>query len=86
MNCANCGLTLKQVFDLHPLRRRDDFTVQYDGALAILFEGGYGMFFDDIAYAVGLSPDREHTAILCKDCAQKLIEQNPWISNFIKES
>ena len=82
MTCAQCGADLKPVFDLHPLRRRDDWTVQYDDSLPMTFHTGYGMFADTLDDVVG-NPDRDHTAILCKSCADAFVEANPWSKRFI---
>lgn len=81
MNCSNCGITLQSEFGLHPLRRRDDWTVQYRDALGITFIGGFGMFFDDMT--VGKENPKDRTAILCMICAQRLIDNNPWIAKYI---
>jgi len=79
MNCANCGAELKSMGDLHPMRRRDDWTIQYDRALAVTIDGGYGMFFDVIG-----SSERERTALLCHDCAHAFVRANPWLLRLLE--
>lgn len=74
MNCANCNTELKLVFD-SPMRRRDDYTTQYDNALAITLGGGYGMFFDFIFDA----DFKDLTALLCHDCAHEFARTNKWV-------
>ena len=74
MDCAKCETPLKSVGDLHPMRRRDDWSVQYDRALAIEFIGGYGMFDDPYS-----KTSRELTVVLCHDCAHQFLKDNPWI-------
>ena len=83
MICAKCGVTLKPTFDGHPLRRSDDWTVQYDDALPMTFRGGYGMYADPMDELVSAWPERNHTAIICKDCADSLLDANPWMKRFV---
>lgn len=73
--CDSCGEVLTPVFpDLN--RRKTD--CQYNNALVIDFTGGYGMFDDDI-------PNLTKQAILCHDCAHKLIAENLWIRHFVDD-
>lgn len=74
--CDACGVELTPVFpDL--CRRRDD--TQYDNALVVEFGFGYGMFDDPIDRLGRM----DVTAIICHDCAHKLIDTNPWIGRFV---
>lgn len=75
-NCAKCKKELELVSQGHPLRRRDDWTVQYDNALAIEFIGGYGMFDDPY-----MKSSKELIEILCHDCAHQFLADNPWITS-----
>jgi hypothetical protein len=77
MNCTNCKTELKPVFD-RPQRRADDWSTQYENALAIEISGGYGMFFDQI-HARG----RDLTAILCHDCAHAFVKSNLFIRELL---
>jgi len=62
MNCFLCGKYLYSDVDV---RRRDDFP-QYNDALVIKFEGGYGMFID-----------AHKDFVICHDDAAKLIVNLP---------
>lgn len=79
MNCASCGAKLELVSKIVPMRRQDDWTIQYRRALAITIDGGYGMFFDVLH-----SSHRERTAILCHDCAHAFVRANPWAMDLLK--
>ncbi len=71
--CKACNKELVPVFppqcDCEPCM--SSFT-QYDDALPITFEGGYGMLFDDID-----TGDRR--IIICGGCARFLIDKAPWL-------
>lgn len=77
MNCSSCQTKLEPVSET-PQRRHDDWTVQYWDSLGIEFLGGFGMYFDDLLYR-----RRDFIAVICKSCANSLLEQNPWIKNII---
>jgi len=68
------------------MRRRDDYTTQYENALAVQFTGGYGMFDDPVEKIFG-DPfyERNQTLILCHDCAHNLVENNPWIRKVVND-
>jgi len=63
-----------------PMRRRDDWTVQYRDALPVTIHGGYGMFFDQLH-----TTDRDLTAILCHDCAHDFARDHPWIMDLLRK-
>jgi hypothetical protein len=70
--CDSCGKKLE-------LAMPDDYvegTSQYRGALELLFRGGFGMYFD---YPTEHNPH----VLICKECADKLVESNPWIKQFL---
>jgi hypothetical protein len=77
-NCDSCNVALVPVFD-DPMRRKDDFTAQYEGALGIQFLKGYMMFDDDIDDWNGVSK----ILIICHSCAHKLLDENPWMKKAI---
>lgn len=86
--CARCDVPLRPV-STEPRRRRSDWTVQYWDALPISFEGGYGMYADPddlipVSFGEG-NGYRNHTAILCKSCADALLAANPWMRLFVDE-
>lgn len=79
MNCTNCGIELKLEFD-RPMRRHDDWTIQYDRALAVSIAGGYGMFFDQMT-----TREQDMTAMLCHDCAHAFVRANPWLQKLLEK-
>jgi hypothetical protein len=50
---------------------------QFENALHIAFDGGYGMFIDV------LPPEPAPRVILCGDCAHALVEREPWIDRLL---
>jgi hypothetical protein len=86
MNCASCDKELKLVSDDMPMRRRTDWTFQYDNALAIQFHSGYGMFFDNLDFlTLGANPTRDQSLVICHDCGHALIEANPWMRKVVDD-
>ena len=67
--CDSCGATLEKVFEEHD-------ALQYDNALHIRFDGGYGEFVDAPFMPGG--PDSLYN-IICHDCAHALCEAFPWV-------
>ena len=61
--------------DHHCMWHREVEPGQWDNALVVNFDGGYGMFVDPI--------HREISAVLCHECAHELVEQEPWIRKAI---
>lgn len=54
--------------------------VEYDNALFVSFDGGYGQFIDPLD-----SSERErHRVVLCHQCSHRLCEQNPWLSDLLQ--
>jgi hypothetical protein len=77
--CDSCYKELKPIFTDMPMRRKGDFTAQYENALGIQFLTGYGMFNDYID-----RPSSAPTAlVICHKCAHKLIDKNPWMEGII---
>ncbi len=69
-HCTACGKELELEFpDLSPESE------QYDNALEVRFDGGYGMFVDPI--------DEDYRAIICHECAHDLCDTVPWIGKLI---
>lgn len=62
--CDFCDTKLEPVF------KDGDDSFQLKDALVINFKGGYGMYIDSIL-------GTERTAVLCKECADKLINMFP---------
>jgi hypothetical protein len=58
-------------------RRKTDYP-QYDNALIIDLNGGYGMYFDDF-------PTSHYRLIICGACATALIKEQPWIGKRVPE-
>lgn len=73
--CTTCDAELTPVFDDH------ETTIQYSDALGLKLIGAYGMYFDDINDILGTPPP---TAILCKDCADKLVTTFPALSDLMR--
>jgi hypothetical protein len=67
---------------------------QFDNALVICLEGGYGMFVDPAGPEHEGRPDREHgllgmgagsmRVIICHDCAHGLCTTVPWLDALVK--
>lgn len=58
------------------LEADDDTDYQFDNALWVTFEGGYGMFVDPMRHD-------DHKAVICHECAHKLCDENPWIEQLL---
>ena len=54
-----------------------DTDYQFDNALWITFDGGYGMFIDPMC-------DKPPRMVLCHECAHKLCDNNPAIHALLK--
>lgn len=88
--CDACGNTLEEVFpnpQKCPIDGCDELPedhthppkyLQYDNALHVRFDGGYGEFIDNI----GPGPDNYYS-IICHECAHDLCEKVPWIAVMI---
>lgn len=73
--CDACGKTLEKVFDRTPPE-----VLQYDNALHVRFDGGYGEFVDNF----GTEEERDrYYAIICHECAHDLCAKVPWIKNVL---
>ena len=79
MNCTRCNAELNPVSGIN-LRRRNDYP-QYEDALIVDLDGGYGMYLDPMAVALRSDIYR---MILCKDCAEFFRMENPWVDEHIK--
>ena len=66
-NCDRCKVPLTPVFPEHQ-RRKDDYP-QFEGALIIQLNGGYGMFIDPMLPEEFAKSQR----LLCNNCATKFI-------------
>lgn len=73
--CDACGKTLAKVFEDTPPE-----VLQYDNALHVRFDGGYGEFVDN--YGTEAERDRYYS-IICHECAHDLCEKVPWIKKMI---
>jgi hypothetical protein len=86
--CDVCGKTLEAVFpercpidgcgELPEDHRHPPKYLQYDNALHVRFDGGYGEFVDN--YEGG---DRYYS-IICHECAHDLCERVPWIKDVLR--
>lgn len=72
--CDACGKTLEEVW------AGTDKYLQYDNALHVRFDGGYGEFVDN--YGTVEERDRYYS-IICHECAHDLCEKVPWIKAMI---
>lgn len=74
--CAACGAALELEFPTS--------INQFDNALHIIFDGGYGEFVDAPFHhnARGYGPESLQV-VICHDCAHRLCEQEPWIGEVI---
>lgn len=52
-----------------------DTEYQFDNALWIRFDGGYGMFVDPMR--------EEYKIVICHECAHALCDQHPWIGKLL---
>ena len=71
MECAKCG-TLLTAVNPDYMRRRNDFP-SYIDAMLIQFHGGYGMYYDGAL-----------EALLCVNCIDELIDNNPWLRSLFQ--
>lgn len=79
--CGACGVGLEPVFPGHVDGSGAWESLQADKALFIRVDGGYGMFIDPIEVWSGTDPEPEPLDFLiCKDCAVKLMAENPWLA------
>jgi hypothetical protein len=70
ITCTNCNIKLERVFEFMPSN------IQCFDALPVAFNGGYGMFYDDIDESLV-------QVLLCKNCALKLFEALPNLKHYI---
>ena len=88
-HCFACHKELKPVWpDVFHFNKK---CTQYEDALIIDIDGGYGMFIDPILID-DMEPkeilyngliENEYSAIICQDCAHDLCKQIPWMDRFI---
>lgn len=71
--CDNCGADIKLV---------SENLAQGEGALEVSLHGGYDMYFD-YDYAVMVDTHATNYVLLCKSCADKLIEVFPCMKEVI---
>lgn len=72
--CYGCAAPLEPVDGM-------DSEVQFDGALQVSFDGGYGMYIEDKWADTGAQMfDGAATVniIICKDCTEYLCAVVPW--------
>jgi len=84
--CYSCGAALEPVFD-----DGENGTEQWDNALIVRLEGGYGMFIDplapepaDITKGEISRGECELKVVICHGCAHKACEQMPWLDRLIE--
>jgi hypothetical protein len=70
VHCQSCGTRL-----LPGMRTDTDY--QFDGALWLQFDGGYGMFIDPFG-------EDQPRAVVCHACAHELCERVPWIAALLQ--
>lgn len=71
-HCSACGKELEPEFDGSDF---DPASEQWENALEVQFNGGYGMFIDPI--------DEDYRAIICHECAHELCDKTPWIKKLL---
>jgi hypothetical protein len=69
VHCAACGARLE------PEHRDTDY--QFEGALWVVFEGGYGMFVDPC-------DEPAPRAVICHGCAHELCALVPWAGELLQ--
>lgn len=78
MQCFNeqCKKVLVPVIEDDP---SVETSLQYDNALEIQFDGGYGMFIDPMG-------DEAHGfhAVICHDCAITMCTKVPWVAKLLQ--
>jgi hypothetical protein len=74
-HCDSCGAELTPVIDGHSQDENSGGYAgeQYEDALVVHVEGGYGMYVDDVYGQL------EHRVLLCAKCADRLTELFPCI-------
>lgn len=84
--CVSCETELEPVWGA-----REDGDYQYSGALWVGLFGGYGMYvdnvdtqFDSASRVLQGRPDYE--AVLCEQCADEFVANNPWVAKLIYTS
>jgi len=77
-NCDACGIALEPEFV-----GGEEYD-QWDNALHITFDGGYGEFVDAPIVRMYAHDQPALTAVICHDCAHKLCETHPWIARIIE--
>lgn len=65
VRCDRCTATLPTMPGFDPSE-----SMQYDNALIVRLNGGYGMFVDDFDRELGYNPS--YDKVLCHDCAHDL--------------
>ena len=72
VTCSGCGVRLE------PSMPGSEAWGQFEDALEVQFHGGYSMYIDPI-------PPGEvvPTAVLCKDCADALVNSAPWADKLL---
>jgi len=85
VSCDACGSELKPVFGAHVDEDGAWESLQADKALFVRVDGGYGMFIDPILARGGDDLDPQPLDfLLCKVCAKKLVDENPWLAPTLK--
>ncbi len=83
--CYACQAELKPEFDGLPADHE-----QWDNALVIELQGGYGMFIDPVEGAVRdrsagrLDAQGTLRAVICHECAHRLCADVPWLERLIQ--
>lgn len=77
VRCDNCEAPLEYAFPKESYPEGVFPKLDAKDALSIGFGGGYGMYFDDMQAQI-------KRFLLCKDCADKLLEQFPCFQAILK--
>jgi len=77
--CYGCGAELEPVMPSDVALANIEESNQYNDALPIFFDGGYGMYHDR------MDKECRHKVVVCKECADRLLAAVPWIARLFKE-
>lgn len=82
MKCKNCNKQLEQLDNI-------ETDYQFDNAMWITFNGGYGMFIESSPFNNNdIEPihfkDSDFEVVICHECSHDLCNKIPWIKDLLK--
>jgi hypothetical protein len=73
MRCAGCGGVLVPVFPKEITG--EETTTQFDGAVTVTIEGGYGKYYDGVPITLSLCRDCTHMLqVIIPDLRERMLE------------